>query len=458
MKKTLLLLITALLQFSAFCQQTETEKPKVDLTKHKPLEIDFDYSAYMLSDKRTYIETYMLINGESVRYTINDINLESKIDVTMVFKNADDIVEFRHFIVSNPPLPDTTLVFPNFINVQRIFIPQGIYNFEIKIEDLNAAPELKKVITKSEIIAIDIPQKQTAMSNIEFLESFNPTQEQTINQKNGYECIPYCKSQFPCTTEYLRFYTELYNVATELGDLGSCSIYTSIKDIYTQKSIVGHSSTTNVNALNYYRFLKERNMSKLPTGKYFLSVEVCDKHNKPICSGLKYFERTSAFKAQPSLYTANNKVLNSATAYTNSDSLAYIIKCHSFIADSLEKIEINKVITSADIIIMQRFLYNFWMQRNQFDPDNAFTNFAQLVDLTREKKYSKSQTEIIMRYGIPNIVSETIVDGTPIIKWQYTKIGNLSNISFFFSDDETAQLLHSNMPTEKHDSSWSNNL
>ena len=108
------------------------------LANSQQLNVNFDYAVYMLSDKRSYVETYLLIDGKSVNYTVNDVNLESKIDVTMIFKNADDLVEFRHFIVGNPPLPDTTDVFPDFTDVQRIFIPQGIYNFELKIKDLNA--------------------------------------------------------------------------------------------------------------------------------------------------------------------------------------------------------------------------------------------------------------------------------------------------------------------------------
>ena len=136
------------------------------LANSQQLNVNFDYAVYMLSDKRSYVETYLLIDGKSVNYTVNDVNLESKIDVTMIFKNADDLVEFRHFIVGNPPLPDTTEIFPDFTDVQRIFIPQGIYNFELKIKDLNASKENQKTITRHEIIAIDIPQKQVALSGI----------------------------------------------------------------------------------------------------------------------------------------------------------------------------------------------------------------------------------------------------------------------------------------------------
>ena len=52
------------------------------LANSQQLNVNFDYSVYMLSDKRPYVETYLLIDGKSVNYTVNDVNLESKIDVT----------------------------------------------------------------------------------------------------------------------------------------------------------------------------------------------------------------------------------------------------------------------------------------------------------------------------------------------------------------------------------------
>ncbi len=420
--------------------------------------VNFDYSTYMLSDKRSYVETYLLIDGKSVNYTINDVNLESKIDVTMVFKNADDLVEFRHFIVSNPPLPDTTDVFPDFTDVQRIFMPQGIYNFELKIKDLNAPDSLKKTITRNEIITIDIPQKQIAFSGIEMLESFTPTLQKTINNKNEHECIPYCKSKLPVEMEFLRFYVEFYNVATELDGLGNCSIYTYIKDASTQKVVAGHSSITQVNALNYYQYLKEIDIKGLPTGKYFLTVELRDQYNKLCGTTSKYFERENPGFAPPA-YTATNKTLRSAPMYTSVDTLVNILNNMKFIADSSEIIEIEKVASTLDVISIQQYLYNFWIQRNQFDTDEMLAEFVRRINSSSKSNYSDCQKEIVLKYGIPNTIVEQHENAIPYEVWHYYKIGNLTNIKFvFMQDDGRFGLLHSNMPCEVQNSNWMNVL
>lgn len=443
MKRILLITLALASQFTANSQQ---------------LNVNFDYAVYMLSDKRSYVETYLLIDGKSVNYTVNDVNLESKIDVTMIFKNADDLVEFRHFIVGNPPLPDTTDVFPDFTDVQRIFIPQGIYNFELKIKDLNAPKEYQKTITRHEIIAIDIPQKQVALSGIELLESFTPKLERTINLKNGNECIPYCRDTFPQIVEYLRFYVELYNVATETDGLGDCNVHTCIRDAHTQKTIAGHSSTTKVKALNYYQFMKEIDIKRLPTRKYFLTVEIRDRYDKAIGSATKYFERKNPGVTAPS-YTSAGKTLRSAAMYTNVDTVANILKDMKLIADSTELGTIDKAVASADMIVMQQTLYDFWIQRNQFDPDNALANFVRRANAANLQQCSPDQKLLMLRYGIPNTIVDRTDAATPFVVWHYYKIGNLTNIKFVFTPtDGTLTLLHGNMPCEQQNEDWRNAL
>ncbi len=428
------------------------------LANSQQLNVNFDYAVYMLSDKRSYVETYLLIDGKSVNYTVNDVNLESKIDVTMIFKNADDLVEFRHFIVGNPPLPDTTDVFPDFTDVQRIFIPQGIYNFELKIKDLNAPKEYQKTITRHEIIAIDIPQKQVALSGIELLESFTPKLERTINLKNGNECIPYCRDTIPQDAEYLRFYVELYNVATETDGLGDCNVHTCIRDAHTQKTIAGHSSTTKVKALNYYQFMKEIDIKRLPTGKYFLTIEIRDRYDKAIGSATKYFERKNPGVTAPS-YTSAGKTLRSAAMYANADTVANILKDMKLIADSTELGTIDKAVASADMIVMQQTLYDFWIQRNQFDPDNALANFVRRANAANLQQCSPDQKLLMLRYGIPNTIVDRTDAANPFVVWHYYKIGNLTNIKFVFTPNGDAlTLLHSNMPCERQNDDWRNVL
>lgn len=439
MKKTFLIAIAIFANLYANCQQ---------------LIASFDYSSYMLVDKRSYIETYLVIDGKTVNYTVNDVNLESKIDVTMVFKNAEDLVEFRHFVVGNPPLPDTTDIFPDFTDVQRIFIPQGIYNFELKIKDLNAPDSLKKTIEKHEIIAVDIPQKQIALSGIELLESFTPTLERTINLKNNYECIPYGKRILPVETEFLRFYVEFYNVASELDGLGKCNVYTYIKDALTQKTMVNHSSTANVNALNYYQFLKEIDIKRLPSGKYFLTVEIRDQYNKLCGSASKYFEREN-IDIKPVPYKSENKTLRSSSMYSSIDTLNNILTDMKFIADSAECIEIDKAKASADLIIIHELLYNFWAQRNQFNPDEALADFARRSNSAQKAQCSDSQKQIMLRYGIPNTIVDKSESAQPYEVWHYYKIGNLTNIKFIFKNKE---LLHSNIPCELQNDNWMNEL
>ncbi len=61
----------------------------------------------------------------------------------------------------------------------------------------------------------------------------------------------------------------------------------------------------------------------------------------------------------------------------------------------------------------------------------------------------------MLRYGIPNTIVDKSDSAQPFEVWHYYKIGNLTNIKFIFKNKE---LLHSNMPCEKQNENWMNDL
>ena len=97
-------------------------------------EAHFDYAPFYSRTSGTYVETYIKIPNKSLNYVITEDNtLEASVEVIMVFKNIDKIKEYRRFNIVSPTLPDTALFLPDLIDLQRISIPEGIYNFDLII-------------------------------------------------------------------------------------------------------------------------------------------------------------------------------------------------------------------------------------------------------------------------------------------------------------------------------------
>ena len=204
--------------------------------------------------------------------------------------------------------------------------------------------------------------------------------------------------------------------------------------------------------------MKEIDIKRLPTGKYFLTIEIRDRYDKAIGSATKYFERKNPGVTAPS-YTSAGKTLRSAAMYANADTVANILKDMKLIADSTELGTIDKAVASADMIVMQQTLYDFWIQRNQFDPDNALANFVRRANAANLQQCSPDQKLLMLRYGIPNTIVDRTDAANPFVVWHYYKIGNLTNIKFVFTPNGDAlTLLHSNMPCERQNDDWRNTL
>ena len=174
------------------------------------------YSSFDQPDGSPYLETYLKVLGASSQLVkLPSGKFQSKIEVKWIFKSGEKIVHFEKYNLLSPEIaPEDSLV-PDFINQQRINLPNGVYNLELIIKDFNTAD---KEITVTKEIKIDFKKEKVAISDIELLESFTPTKEPTIYSKNGYDLVPYADNFYPEWTTKIRFYVEIYNTLTTNND------------------------------------------------------------------------------------------------------------------------------------------------------------------------------------------------------------------------------------------------
>lgn len=454
--------LTIIITLGFFCNVSNAQQ----------LDAYFYYSPFYAPENGTYVETYLAFAGNSVFYAKNqDSLLQASLEVTMLFKNADIVREFRKFNVVSPPLADTATVFPSFIDLQRIAIPGGVYNFELLIKD-NYAPDTVPDFMQKLLLTVNIPEDAIACSGIQFIERYMPVNKANIFVKNGYECIPYVSDFFPENVNYLKFYAEIYHAAKELGPLEDFLISYHIENYNTSKPMRDFSSFQKQQARNVNVVFNEMNISKLPTGNYYLIIEIRNRNNELLLTKRKFFQRMNADVEEPKVDIAQIQISNTfVSLITGIDTLTAYLKSLKPIADNSEIRFIDNQLKASDLKLMQQFFYSFWEKRNATNPQYAWGEYRnKLIEVqerfgTRIKPgFETDRGRVYLQYGPPNtVISESSETGAyPYEIWHYYHIADQSNKKFIFYNKSLSsndfELLHSNMIGEVNNPEWEDAL
>ena len=200
MKKIYLLIIIL-----AFC---------LNFTKNgqsQGLQAQFEYTTFYLPSEGPFIETYLKVYGNSVNFQANENgNLQATIDIKITFKKNGEISAWRKYTLLSPEIADTSSTKPDFLDQQRISIPNGIYNMELIISENT---EGSTSDTYNDVVKIEYDDRTTDFSSIQVVEKYQRSVQNSILTKSGFDLIPKVPHTFfPNDVNELYFYTELYNI------------------------------------------------------------------------------------------------------------------------------------------------------------------------------------------------------------------------------------------------------
>lgn len=421
------------------------------------VQADFDYAVFYNTKTGPYIETYISFNGDSLNYSItDDSTLVALTEVTMLFKNADKIKEFRKFKVASAELPDTTTVFENVINKQRINMPNGIYNFDIIIKDLNGSDSMIPY-RKSDLITVDFPENEISLGGIELLDKYAISRNKNIYMKGEYECIPYVSNNYNKNTSYLKVYTELYNAAKAIGPLESFFFLFHIEEVNTNKPIKGFSYFEKQKAYNLNSVYKELRIKNLPAGHYFLAVEIQDSLNRRLLMSKKYFAKEGVECEPKKENTRAIEVANTFVDLLNPQELPMFIEAVYAISDANEKFFIDSLSSNVDLHSQKQFFLNFWQMRGHEMAEELWLEYKVKLDSVENnfssenvRGYTTDKGKTILAYGLPNEINkQKQEDGSELEIWHYYKLWDQSKIYFKFSNNNKACLVETNLKWQK---------
>ncbi len=404
-----------------------------------------------------YIETYLSIDGNSLVYKeIEPGKFQGAVEVTMMFKEDDAILNFEKYELLSSVIEDTTFINKNFLDIKRFALPNGTFSFDLIISDKNAN---SKPLYASQKITIDYPQDIAKISGFQLLEDYEKSEIENSATKHGYNLIPKVSAFFGQNEDEIAFYNEIYNLDKKLGSGTNCIAKTYVTAFNSGIPMNEFGSIRKIKAANINPLLNTINIEKLPSGNYYLIMELIDKENTIVASKKIFFQRSNPSIQLTADYYRNLIIENSfVDGIKTVDSLKYSLNSLIPIADQLEISFINKLLANNnDEHLMRKYLYAFWEKRDNIDPNTAWLNYAAEVRKTEEAfgtghkhGFETDRGRLYLRYGPPNTVIEELNDphSYPYIMWHYYQIGSQRNRKFVFyannAGSNNFELLHSN--------------
>jgi GWxTD domain-containing protein len=413
-----------------------------------------------------YVETYLKIFGPSATYTKTARgSFQASLEVVMLFKKDDKIVDFRKYNLLSSELQDTSKNIPHFIDQQRIPLPFGVYQLELTVKDNNSK---EPPLELSKVLAMEYNKSGLKFSDFQFVESFTATQAENILSKSGYDLIPYVGDFFPAQESNLTFYIELYNLDQKIPDQEDFLFRYYLESFETSYSLSDFSRFQRQKASSVNPILASLPISTLPSGNYNLVVEARDKNNQLIEMNKIFLQRSNpGMQLNLSDIEGVDVTATFAEKITSIDSLRFYVQSLVPIANMLEVQFARNVTKTSESEQMQKFLYNFWKTRNEMSPEAEWNHYKSQILMVESAYATKikhgfetDMGRVWLKYGAPDQVEESKHEPTaaPYIIWQYYNLGNQNNKRFIFYNPHFVGteyfLLHSDARGEIYNPYW----
>jgi GWxTD domain-containing protein len=425
---------------------------------------------YFNTDEKPYVDVMLEFYAPSLKYTINDKGEGScKIEITQLLKLQDSIVQFDKFILTNGN-QDTSLIYDNVIDLRRYSIDNKVeYEIEISILDLNNPnAELQSLI---QTVQSNFSNLQAEFSSIQLVESFAPTTTPNLLSKSGNDIIPLVNDYFSPDFNKIAFYYEAYHTIDQFGEGGKFILTHYIENTKTGEVAGNFSKLKRQSADKVIPVLQVFDIASLPTGNYNIVAEIRNKENQVIADQRTPFTRVSISVNTDPTFLRDVNYKNTFVEFMHADSLDEYIYCLNPIVGQFESNLINKRLPIYSDSLKRQFIYSFWYNKNNENPEKAWDDYYLEVMITDKlfstkikRGYESERGRIYLKYGKPNSVEDRPNEPSsyPYQIWHYYKIGQWNNKRFIFYQPDLVtndyELLHSDLTGELQNRRWQSAL
>lgn len=433
----------------------------------KSIQSFLSYTTYCVPGDKPFIENALAFDCSSVVYNqFEPGKFKATVEIQTIFKQGEKICNYSKIALDSPIVTDTTKIDGGFIDEQRFSLDNGEYTMEITIKDLNNP---KQIPFKAEqTVVVEYPANQPAVSDILLVESYKKANANTALTKSGYDLIPRVYSFYGAGVNAITFYSELYNSDKFYTDGGQYMLNYYVQSYETSKKMKDFNFIKRLDVAPVNILLNTINIKDLPTGNYYLVVEMRDRSNNLLASNSVFFQRFNPGCEVNMEDVASTHVDNTFAAEINNiDTLREYIRCLNPRCSEAERDYSDNLVKTNDLQTMQQFLYSFWSTRAPLNPKDAWLEYYSQVKRvnasysTKTKKgYMTDRGYVYLKYGTPDkICEEPFEPGAyPYEIWHYYEVaGQRNKHCVFMSRDLVTNdydLIHSDIIGEVNNPRW----
>ena len=423
------------------------------------------FSTFTTPSQKSFVETYFTLNPNSLTYVKENNKFQAGAEVTVIIKDGDKIINFDKFNLLTEAVEDTTTLPYNLITQRRIAIPNGNYIMEVNFKDLNNPDAILQLPPQP--VIMDFTDK-IAVSDIALIESFEQS-EDTKNPfyKNGFVMKPYVLNYFPTHEDKLHYYVEIYNLDKTHKDQDVVLI-SSIRKKGERSPGADFQQFSKQKGKSVNVVLGKFDISNLPTGEFELVMEVKDRGNNLLAIKKHGVSRSNKGGVLEMAAVGMTDITGTFVEGLTSKDLTYQIKTLKPIANESELRMISDMLALNDSLLMQQFMYNFWVTRDFANPEGLWKKYQVLVSYANQnfgtvirEGYETDRGRVYLKYGPPNDVDRAHYEGDskPYEIWNYNRIPNNEvNVMFVFYNPDLISndylLLHSTATGEVKNDRW----
>lgn len=415
-----------------------------------------------------YVENALAIDCRSAVYKeIAMGKFKATVEITTIFRHKGDsvICNFSKIALDSPVVTDTASLDGAFIDQQRFRLPNGEYEMEISVVDLNQPNSIPSHDVVA--VAVSFPDKVPAISDILFFDDYAKAGKPSACTKSGMDFLPRVYPYYGQNDNKLKFYAELYD-SDALYDDGQFLVNYYIETGESSSVMSDFSFMQRFDVAKANIMLNSIDIKDLPSGNYYLVVEMRDRSNTLICSNSAFFQRSNP---SVSYDLADLSGVNIANTFVNEitdiDTLRRYISYLDPICSETERNYTYGLMNTGDVKTMQQFLLNFWYMRSPVAPRQAWNDYLAAVKrvnlsfgTTAYPGYRSDRGYVFLKYGQPDKIVESPNEPNayPYEIWHYYAVANQRNKRFvFMSKDESTNdyhLIHSDVVGEVNNYRW----
>lgn len=415
-------------------------------------------------EQGNYVETYMTIAANVLTFHETKFGqFQAGVEVQLMILDGNTVSGFDKFQLNSPILSDTSAVNFSLIDQTRLSIPPKASSIEIHITDIYNASN-KYAYTEA---LLPLQNEGIEISDIQFAESYKMEDVQNHFTKNGIQLQPYPLNFFPSGNNTMIFYGEVYNTDKFIAEEQLLVAY-SIRSVTNDTQETKFYQYTKFDKSPVISFLKEFDISDLPSGNYNLTVEVRNRNNELLAQKKTFIQRANKGGVN---YYENIAMINTGGTFVDDyseEQLNYFLDVIRPKATGDETRLIESLTERVEPDMKKKFLYNFWLQRDIANPHAAFLAYLQDVKKANESfgtpskaGYKTDRGRVYLEYGAPydRVVSASEPGAYPYEIWFYDRLPDKqTQIGFAFYEPSLVTndyiLLHSNARGELQDPRW----